>query len=158
MSETIEKVHYDHREIEVLTQDICTEIEADKWVPDIIAGIGRGGLLPGVMISHYFDAPFYALNWSTRDHTRQVSESALVEEITESGLNVLIVDDICDTGETLDGMIKDWQGQVHEELDLGGQIRIATLHFRRSCSFEVDYIGEFIEDEWIVYPFEAWWH
>lgn len=157
METTIDKLHCDHHDLERLVLDICVAIEEDNWKPDLIVGPGRGGLLPGVMLSHYFGIPFYALNWSTRDMNRQVSEAALAEEM-QSGLKVLLIDDICDTGETLSGIIHDWESNLYDTtLDLGGDIRVATLHYRRSCDYEVDYIGEFITDEWVVYPWESWW-
>ena len=39
------------------TDDICDQIEKDKFLPDVIVGISRGGLIPGVMISHKLNIP-----------------------------------------------------------------------------------------------------
>lgn len=150
------KLLIDQRDLEIMVEDICISIEDDGWAPDLIAGIGRGGLIPAVMISHYFDKPLHALHWSTRDHVECVSEAALAEDIAE-GLKVLVVDDICDSGQTLSSMFADWESCVHTDLNLGEDVRIATLHYRKSCDYEVDYIGEFVDDEWVVYPWESWW-
>ena len=40
------------------TNLICAKIEADGFKPDVIVGISRGGLIPGVMISHKLNIPF----------------------------------------------------------------------------------------------------
>ena len=34
---------------------------------DKVVGISRGGLIPGVMLSHWLDAGFEPLEWQTRD-------------------------------------------------------------------------------------------
>ena len=49
------------------TDDICDQIEKDKFLPDVIVGISRGGLIPGVMISHKLNIPFKPVHASTRD-------------------------------------------------------------------------------------------
>ena len=40
------------------TNKICDQIENDEFTPDVIVGISRGGLIPGVMISHKLNIPF----------------------------------------------------------------------------------------------------
>ena len=49
------------------TNLICAKIEADGFKPDVIVGISRGGLIPGVMISHKLNIPFKPVHASTRD-------------------------------------------------------------------------------------------
>ena len=40
------------------TEMICNKIESDNFIPDVVVGISRGGLIPGVMISHKLGIPF----------------------------------------------------------------------------------------------------
>ena len=47
------------------TNLICAKIEADGFKPDVIVGISRGGLIPGVMISHKLNIPFKPVHAST---------------------------------------------------------------------------------------------
>ena len=47
--------------------DICRQIVNDGWRPDMVVGITRGGALPAVMISHYFNIPMHPLKISLRD-------------------------------------------------------------------------------------------
>ena len=37
---------------------LCREIALDKFDPQVIVGLSRGGLTPGVMMSHWFQKPF----------------------------------------------------------------------------------------------------
>jgi hypothetical protein len=79
--------------------------------------------------------------------------------------NILILDDINDTGATLDWIIKDWQG-INLPNDTawdnvwGNNVRFAVLFDNLSSEFsrKVDYsaveINKAEEDIWIVYPWE----
>jgi hypoxanthine phosphoribosyltransferase len=79
--------------------------------------------------------------------------------------NILILDDINDTGATLDWIIKDWQG-INLPNDpawtdiWGNNVRFAVLFDNLSSNFsrKVDYnaveINKAEEDVWIVYPWE----
>ena len=42
------------RDVNVLARDIVL----DKFNPNVIVGLSRGGLTPGVMLSHWFKKPF----------------------------------------------------------------------------------------------------
>ena len=72
------------------TNLICAKIEADGFKPDVIVGISRGGLIPGVMISHKLNIPFKPVHASTRDFPHW--ENYLPKS---NDSKVLIVADIC---------------------------------------------------------------
>ena len=85
-----------------------------------IHGIKRGGLIPAVMLSHILNTPI----------------SDVIDSYT------LVVDDICDTGETLNS---------YKEL----KCPIATIHYKRSAIIEPTFWRELVDDKtWIVYPWE----
>lgn len=154
----VTKKYYSNDDIARLTLAICKQIELSDWKPDIIVGISRGGLLPGVMISHYFDLPFQALQWSARDHVQTEHNSWLAEDASH-GRRILIIDDICDSGQTLSEIKTDWEVSVRNPIAWGKSTKFACLHTRlHTNTFKLDYCGEEIHnDDWIVYPFENWW-
>ena len=46
---------------EEMTRDVgslCRGITIDKFDPQVIVGLSRGGLTPGVMMSHWMKKPF----------------------------------------------------------------------------------------------------
>ena len=47
--------------------NILQQLAQEKWIPDYIVGITRGGLTPAVMISQYLNVPLQTLNVSLRD-------------------------------------------------------------------------------------------
>jgi len=52
------------RDVNVLARDLVM----DNFVPNVIVGLSRGGLTPGVMLSHWFNKPFKRVKFSLRDY------------------------------------------------------------------------------------------
>lgn len=164
----IKKIHYTNDNVKELSNTILMQMHRDNWKPDYIVGLTRGGLVPAVYMSHYLDVPMETLQVSFRDHNRNESNCWMSEDAFgyDCGQkNILIVDDINDTGATLDWIINDWQstcGQASDKWDTvwGNTVRFAVLVDNLSSSFthKVNYSGTEInkldDDVWIVYPWE----
>lgn len=138
---------------------LVRSMAVDGFRPDVVLGPGRGGYIGGVMLSHYYDVPFEGFRWQTRDGTTKDIEhlTGLLNEYSTS--NVLMFDDINDTGTTLMGI--DNIVQENSKLLLHGNIKYATIHSKETSNFgEVKYTAKTIlpdEESWIVYPYEDWW-
>ena len=174
-----------NREFQGLVNSICRDIANSDWRPDYIVGITRGGLVPAVMISHFLDVRMETLKVSLRDDGECESNCWMAEDAFgyvpadqrgESGTetdpayrkNILVVDDINDTGATINWIIQDWQSSClpnHSAWDSiwGNSVRYAVL-FDNSASkstISPNYIGETInkaeQDVWIDFPYESWW-
>ena len=61
------KYWYGWEEMRREVNSLCREISLDKFNPQVIVGISRGGLVPGVMMSHWFQLPFKPIIASLRD-------------------------------------------------------------------------------------------
>ena len=137
----------------------------DNWRPDYIVGLTRGGLIPAVYMSNSLNIPMETLKVSLRDSDSESESNLWMAEDAYNGTNILILDDINDTGATLDWIIDDWQSSCHPS-DAhwtnvwGNTVRFATLVDNLSSQFsrKVDYCATIInkaeEDVWIVYPWE----
>ena len=67
-----------------------------------------------------------------------------------SGLKVLIIDDVTDTGETLQ------VAASHVKANGAADFRTGVLQHKESSSFEPDYFADSIKEwKWIIYPWAA---
>lgn len=162
------KQYYTHEDIEKLTRKIAFQIANSNWRPDYIVGITRGGLIPAVYLSHWLDIPMWTLKVALRDNADTETNAWMAEDAygyNEAPKNILIVDDINDTGATLDWIINNWQGNPvskdkHWEDVWNNNVRFAVLIDNQSSKFsrKIDYVGKEINkaerDVWIVYPWE----
>ena len=159
-----------------LVQKICRDISLDTWRPDYVVGITRGGLLPAVMISHYLDVSMHTLKISLRDDN---SETSSVESncwMAEDAFgfdmdrpkNILVVDDINDSGATINWLMTDWRSncQPHsEQWDniWNNNVRFAVVvdNLSSKCEVGMNYSGMEVnkleDDVWIDFPYEDWW-
>ena len=90
---------YNWKDMKRDTNTLCRGIILDKFTPEVLVGISRGGLLPGVMISHWMENPFKPIKAALRDHPEW--EDYLPRKTDK---RFLIVDDVCDSGETFHKM------------------------------------------------------
>lgn len=174
-----------NRELQGLVNSICRDIANSDWRPDYVVGITRGGLVPAVMISHFLNVRMESLKVSLRDDGETESNCWMAEDAFgyvpqdqrgESGTetdpayrkNILIVDDINDTGATINWIMKDWRSSClpnHSAWDRiwGHNVRFAVVFDNLASKADVSasYWGETInkaeEDVWIDFPYESWW-
>lgn len=173
----MKKLYVSDIDIRDYVNQISFQMYKDSWRPDYVVGLTRGGLVPAVYMSHALDIPMHALKVALRDnadteHNCWMSEDAFGyssgETKTDPALrkNILILDDINDTGATLDWIIQDWQDSclpnhhAWKNAIWGNNVRFAVLFDNLSSKFsrKVDYCARTInkaeEDVWIIYPWE----
>lgn len=143
---------------------ICQRIVSSNWKPDYVVGITRGGLLPAVLISQFFNVPCNALKVSFTDN--QFDSNTWMPEDAISGRNILIVDDINDSGRTLNWLVNDWESTTSNanwESVWLDRVRFAVIIDKHSSEFKFkpNYCGRKLsraeEDTWWEFPWESWW-
>lgn len=90
------------REFKNLVNKLCRDISNSGWRPDYIVGITRGGLMPAVMISHYFDVPCQTLKVSLRDGDGGESNLWMAEDALGYPKQEIFVEDENDVGSVLE--------------------------------------------------------
>ena len=159
------KKYYDYTHIHEWVQDIILKMYKDNWRPDYIVGLTRGGLIPAVIMSNMIDVPMETLKVSLRDSDMGPESNLWMAEDAFHGKNILIIDDINDTGATLDWIVKDWQSSCFPDRSewltvWGNNVKFAVLVDNLSSKFsrKVDYsaaeINKADDPSWIVYPWE----
>ena len=172
------------QEFKGLISKLCRDITNSNWKPDYVVGLTRGGLQPAVMISHYFGIPCETLKVSLRDGDQSESNLWMAEHAFgyvpesdrgDSGTqtdpayrkNILIVDDINDTGATLQWIKEDWPSGClpnHAAWPAvwNRNVRFAVVVNNSSSNYkDVDYsamdINKLEDPCWVVFPWENWW-
>tara|TARA_Y100000741_G_scaffold273462_1_gene213564 strand:- start:346 stop:819 length:474 start_codon:yes stop_codon:yes gene_type:complete len=154
----MKKLWYQWDEMRRDVNTLCRDITLDKFDPQVIVGLSRGGLTPGVMMSHWLQKPFKPVKASLRDFPDW--EDYLPKKTDE---RVLIVDDICDSGETFSKIASYIKGpKINYPMELPTEVRFATLWWNNECDFEPHYyVQECAKDTegiWIHFPWEHWWN
>jgi hypoxanthine phosphoribosyltransferase len=164
-------------EFKSLVAKICRDITLTDWRPDYVVGITRGGLLPAVMISQYFNIPCETLKISLRDGSEQESNLWMAEDAfgynaAEVGdpccKNILVVDDINDQGSTLNWLMNDWPSGClpHDERwehvwNQNVKFAVIVDNLSSKCNVKMDFVGMEVNkaerDVWIEFPYEEWW-
>ena len=130
-------------------------LEADNWRPDFLVGIGRGGLVPAAYLSHRTGIQMLSVDHSS-------GEAGFGDELLDKlahkigdGLNILIVDDINDSG----GTIQYLRAAIEAKTDNPSGLRVAVLVHNVRSKAKVEYHGSEIDREqdkrWYVFPWEA---
>lgn len=186
MNTEIKKLIIKDKEFKGIVSKMCRKIATDQWQPDYVVGITRGGLLPAVMISQYFNIPCNTLNVSLRDGIECESNLWMAEDAfgyvnkedrvytegdassLDNRKNILIVDDINDSGATFNWIMKDWASGCLPS-DPGWQsvwnnnVKFAVIvdNLASKCDVKMDFVGMEInkaeEDVWVEFPWEEWW-
>jgi uncharacterized protein len=169
----IKKHYYSWTDIERMCVSIVNQMYADQWRPDYIVGLTRGGNVPATIISNMTGIRCEALKVSLRDGGGDCESNCWMSEDAfgyhqqgrgQEGKNILIVDDINDTGATFNWIKQDWPASClpdSPEWDniWNNNVRFATLTENLASDFsQVRYtcheINKAEEDVWLVYPWE----
>jgi uncharacterized protein len=130
-------------------------LRGGDWQPDFIVGIGRGGLVPAVFLSHATGIALLSVDHSSKVPTFGDELLEKLANKTELGTRLLIVDDINDSGNTLRYL----REKFLEKGGIATHLRVAVLIDNIRSIESVDYRARTIdrdqEPRWFVFPWEA---
>ncbi len=156
----MKKVYVSWNDVQRQVQELVRQMWQDRWVPDYVVGITRGGLTPANLISQYLDVPMHTLKVSLRDGDNDCESNLWMQsDAAVDNRNILIVDDINDSGATLNWIRDDWGAEV----EWGQNVRVAVLYDNESSDsihtpdYSAESINKAADPQWIVFPWEEWW-
>ena len=141
-----------------LIERLAVQIYDSAWNFQSILCLARGGLRVGDVLSRIFDVPLAVLAVSSYAGDRQRGEINFSEQLTFArpplNANVLVVDDLVDSGMTLAATLP-WLQEHHHILQ--DQCRTAVLWYKQVSCIEPDYYVEYLPtNPWIHQPFEEY--
>ena len=124
------KVFLTWDDIEEQVDNLANQISKMDKKPFYIYGVPRGGSIPAVWLSHKTGIKYQQIN------SVQISKIADLSHI-------LIVDDICDSGETIKKIKEDFP-----------KCQTATLYHKKTAIDKPDIYGAISTYDWIYFPWE----
>ncbi len=159
------KVYITAQELLESSFKLAHEIYADGFRPQFIVGIWRGGTPIGIAVQEYFEykavstdhisvrtSSYYGINQQSKKIRVHGLHYLIENANSDDGL--LIVDDVFDSGRSVDALIKEIQKQ--SRLNTPSDIRVACTWYKPSMS-AVDIKPDYYmhkSDEWLVFPHE----
>jgi hypoxanthine phosphoribosyltransferase len=134
-------------------RSLGAQIIADGYRPEVILGIARGGLLPAGAVAYALgikNACAMSVEFYTGIEERLEVPMVLPpvpDLVTLADKQMLIVDDVADTGGTLQVVHNFCQGKVAE-------VRTAVLYEKPRSLVKCDYVWKRTE-RWITFPWSA---
>lgn len=156
----MEKSYLSYADIHQQTKSLAFKIHASNWMPQVIVGLSRGGMLPATLLSHNWRLPVKAFNLSLRDQSEfEPDQAAWLPQTISQGKRVLVVDDINDSGATINWIKQDWQSRlVNTPGEFSDHVRFAVLLNKHTSQTQVDYCAREIPADhshtWWVFPWE----
>ena len=142
-----------------LIEKLALQVHQSGWQFNQIICIARGGLRVGDVISRIYDLPLAIL--STSSYTEKAGtirgELMIAEQMTMAsgrlGDRVLLVDDLVDSGVTLEAVTRTLPQRYPQITAL----RTAVIWYKACSVFKPDYFIEYLpENPWIHQPFEVY--
>jgi len=134
-----------------LAKKIARLVKEDRFTPDLVIAIGRGGYVPArVVCDSLLTTQLTSVRVEHWGPAARCGERALVRFplfIPVAGRDLLVIDDVTDTGETLVATVE------YLERQEPARIRTGVLHHKDTSRFHPDYFAEPVHEwRWIVYP------
>lgn len=144
---------------------LASKVFNDGFRPDFIIGIWRGGAPIGIAVQEFFEykntptdhiavrtSSYYGINQQSKEI--KVHGLHYLIENANAGDSLLIVDDVFDSGRSVEALIK--QIEMLMRLNTPKEIRIATPWYKPANN-KTDIVPDYFvneSDEWLVFPHE----
>ncbi len=111
-----------------------------------IVAVTRGGMVPAMIVARELDIRVVdSISVRSYDEQTQSDPVVIKENVLQDSKNTLVVDDLVDTGRTLE-LIRTLLPQAH----------YATIYGKPlGCSFVDTFITEVSQDTWIYFPWDT---
>ena len=144
---------------------VAAKVYEDGFRPQFIVGIWRGGAPIGIAVQEYFDfkkvetdhiavrtSSYYGINQQSKEI--KVHGLHYIIENANASDGLLIVDDVFDSGRSIDALIKQLEKLTRKNMPQ--DVRIACPWFKPQNN-KVDIVPDYYvheSDEWLVFPHE----
>ena len=138
-------------EVSRLTKRVATSLRDSGFQPDVVVGIARGGWIPARLLCDQLDlydlVSMRIAHYQSGAHKAREAKLSAPLPIEVRDLQVLLVDDVSDTGDTLRLALD------HVRAFAPRAVKVAVLHHKEVSPVIPDYYGKKVVSwRWLVYP------
>jgi len=137
----------------IASRDLAQQVADDGFAPDLILSIARGGLFLGGALGYALDVKnLFVMNVEFYTGVDERLDLPVVlpptlDVVDLTGSNVLVTDDVADTGKTLELVREFCVGYVAE-------VRTAVVYEKPGSLVRCDYVWR-RTDRWMDFPWSA---
>lgn len=149
---SLEPEYMSWHDVEKATEALAVTVR-DDYDPDLLVGIARGGLVPAVRLSHLLndlEMSVIDVKYYQNVDKKMEKPKILGTDIEELEGKVLVVDDVADTGNTLQAVMEYLKGHGEGKPE---KLKILTIAYKPQSKIKPDYYVHETE-KWIVFPWE----
>lgn len=138
-------------EVYSLCRQLARQLNKADFRTDVIVAIARGGFVPGRLLSDMLgihDLTSFKIEHYQGAYKQHEAYVKYPLNADINGRNVLLLDDVCDTGDTFIVGVEHIRhcGKVNE-------MRTAALHLKTVSKFIPDFYVETVSEwRWLIYP------
>jgi hypoxanthine phosphoribosyltransferase len=135
-----------------LCRDVSNQVKTAEYNPDVVVALARGGWFAGRCLCDFLgldDLTSLKMEHyvGTAEKTQEPTIRYPMPEGSVAGKDVLVIDDIADTGGSLMRAV-----EYVEERDVN-HVKTATLQLLGNSEFQPNFVGEELDTwAWVVYP------
>lgn len=138
-----------------LCRDLAFQIKESGFKPDMIVAIGRGGYLPGRILSDYLDnsnLTSFKIEHYKSSHKEPEAIVRYPLSANIAGQKILLVDDVSDSGDTYRAALQ----HLHQ-CGVAREIRTVALHYKTVSDYVPDYYAKkIVKWRWLIYPWAVY--
>ncbi len=149
----IVREHFTYTDFDGASRQLAADILRSGWVPEIVVAIARGGLTPAGAIAYALgvkncgalNVELYTGVGTTL--SAPIISPPMLDQASLSGMRVLLVDDVSDSGRTL-------AMSVELIKQAGADVRSVTLYTKPGTVLVPDYFWK-QTPHWIMFPWSV---
>ncbi len=133
---------------------LAKKVADSGFRPDVIVAVLRGGVVPALIVSDVLNVEeFYAIRVKHWGIAEEVYKVPVIEQLPQGkleGKRVLLVDEIADTGKTIEVAVRELRKMGLQE------VRTSVVHLKPTSSVIPDYYVEKLNRwVWVFYPWST---
>ncbi len=138
-------------QITQLSKELAQKIKESGFKPDCLIGVAIGGLIPLGLLAQELNVGNVLIVGATSYTGKEQGKLKInyLPEADLAGKKILLVDEVSETGKTLQGIVAALKKKYHP-----GELRTATLAVNiKTSKFRPDFCPLEVE-EWTIFPWE----